>query len=270
MSLAQMSDLWWKNAVIYCLDIETFYDSNGDGWGDLTGLIEQNRIPRRPRGHLSLVDALLPIAGPRRWIRHHRLLWGRHVVGNAGGLRRPHPRRQGQGLRVIIDLVVNHTSDRHPWFQASPRQPVFFATTTCGATSRRRGLLPASCSPMPRTASGAGMNGPGSGTHHHFYAHQPDLNYANPVVRGEIEKIAASGWSSVWTASASTPSPSCSRKVDRMWASTRTSSSGASVFHLAAQRRGRVARRGQPAAETVSQVFRGHPGDQLHMLSTSP
>ena len=41
MSLAQMSDLWWKNAVIYCLDIETFYDSNGDGWGDLTGLIER-------------------------------------------------------------------------------------------------------------------------------------------------------------------------------------------------------------------------------------
>ena len=41
MSLKATSDLWWKNAVVYCLDVETFYDSNGDGCGDLRGLTER-------------------------------------------------------------------------------------------------------------------------------------------------------------------------------------------------------------------------------------
>ena len=43
------SDLWWKNAVVYCLDVESFLDADGDGCGDLTGLCERIGLPRRPR-----------------------------------------------------------------------------------------------------------------------------------------------------------------------------------------------------------------------------
>src|ERR687884_103558 len=68
MRLTRTSDLWWKNAVIYCLDVETYQDSDGDGHGDF-----------------------------REFVRTAR----------------------DRGLRVIADLVVNHTSDQHPWFRSA-------------------------------------------------------------------------------------------------------------------------------------------------------
>ena len=66
MSLKATSDLWWKNAVIYCLDVETFYDSDGDGCGDLRGLTERTRLPRRDRRLVRVADALLRLAALRR------------------------------------------------------------------------------------------------------------------------------------------------------------------------------------------------------------
>ena len=53
MSRKVTSDLWWKDAVVYCLDVETFLDSDGDGCGDLPGLTERARLPRRPRRHAA-------------------------------------------------------------------------------------------------------------------------------------------------------------------------------------------------------------------------
>ena len=74
MSIKATSDLWWKNAIFYCLDVETFYDFDGDGCGDLPGLTERDRLPRRARHQLPVADAVLPVAQPRRRLRHRRLL----------------------------------------------------------------------------------------------------------------------------------------------------------------------------------------------------
>ena len=49
MELTHTGDLWWKTAVVYCLDVETYFDSDGDGIGDLAGLVRADRLPRRPR-----------------------------------------------------------------------------------------------------------------------------------------------------------------------------------------------------------------------------
>jgi hypothetical protein len=64
VSRKQTSDLWWKNAVVYCLDIETFLDWDGDGCGDLVGLTA--RLPRGARRLVHLADAVLSFAAPRR------------------------------------------------------------------------------------------------------------------------------------------------------------------------------------------------------------
>ena len=74
MSVKATSDLWWKDAVFYCLDVETFYDLDGDGCGDLPGLTERVDYLAGLGDQLPVADAVLPVAQPRRRLRHRRLL----------------------------------------------------------------------------------------------------------------------------------------------------------------------------------------------------
>ena len=74
MRISDTSDLWWKTAVIYCLDVQTFMDWNDDGMGDFTGLAERLDYLAELGRHLPVADAVLPDGRPRRRLRHHRLL----------------------------------------------------------------------------------------------------------------------------------------------------------------------------------------------------
>src|SRR5690606_34083322 len=113
--------MWWKNAVVYCLDVETFLDSDGDGVGDLAGLAQR-------------VDYLAELGVTCLWLMPFYPSPGlddgydvsdMYGVGPRLGthgdvvelIRTAHDR----GIRVIIDLVVNHASDRHPWFRQARR-----------------------------------------------------------------------------------------------------------------------------------------------------
>ena len=132
MRSAPTSDLWWKNAVIYCLDVEKFDDADGDGCGDFAGLIE--RVDHAARLGATCLWLMPFYPTPNRDdgydIADH--LADDSRLGDLGDAIR-HAR--DRGLRVIVDLVVNHTSDAHPWFRADRSSP--FATTTCGATTPR-------------------------------------------------------------------------------------------------------------------------------------
>jgi maltose alpha-D-glucosyltransferase / alpha-amylase len=112
-----IDDLWYKNAVIYSLDLETFMDADGDGVGDFEGLI-------RRLDYLQFlgVDAvwLAPFhPSPNRDngydVTDYYGVDRRH--GSGGDFVEFMHQANKRGIKVLIDLVVNHTSDEHPWFQ---------------------------------------------------------------------------------------------------------------------------------------------------------
>ena len=184
-----MQSLWFKNAVIYCLEVDVFKDGNGDGIGDFIGLREGLsylaglgvtciwllpffRSPDRDDGY-DVMD-YLSVDPP---------------LGDLGDFVAFMDEARDRGIRVIIDLVVNHTSNRHPWFQQARRKhPKYYdyyvwRTDPPGDTSnevvfpgKQKGVWQ-----YDRLAKAYYF--------HRFYSYQPDLNTANPEVREEIKKI---------------------------------------------------------------------------------
>jgi trehalose synthase len=182
MRSAPTSDLWWKNAVIYCLDVETFQDVDGDGCGDLTGLIE--RVDHAARLGASCLWLMPFYPTPNRDdgydIADYLAVDPR--LGDLGDVVDAIRHARDRGLRVIVDLVVNHTSDEHPWFRAA----------RADRASRYREYYVWSDDP-PAERGSTPQNWTwddeaGQYYLHRFAAFQPDLNIANPAVRDEIAK----------------------------------------------------------------------------------
>ncbi len=191
MTARRDTELWWKNAVIYCLDVETFLDTDGDGVGDLQGL--QRRIDYLAGMGVSCIWLMPFHPSPNRDdgydITDHYAVDPR--LGTLGDFVDVIRAARERGLRVIIDFVVNHTSDRHPWFREARRDP----------TSPRRAFYVWRDDPPPAVRSDVVFpdaedsiwswdDTAGQYYLHHFYSHQPELDIANPAVREEIARIA--------------------------------------------------------------------------------
>jgi trehalose synthase len=188
--LTRTSDLWWKNAVIYCLDIETFADSDGDGRGDIQGLIQ--RIDHLDRLGVTCLWLMPFFPTPDRDDGYDIVdFYGVDPrLGSLGDMVELIRTARDRGMRVIADLVVNHTSAQHPWFQDARRS----------RDSRYRDWYVWQDEPPPDGPQGLvfpdqetsvwEFDGQ-AGQHylHRFYKHQPDLNVANPAVRDEIARI---------------------------------------------------------------------------------
>jgi trehalose synthase len=187
--LDQVSDQWWKNGVIYCLDAETFLDTDGDGVGDLAGVAHQ-------------IDYLAGLGVTCLWLMPFQPSPNRDDgydvadyygvdprLGTLGDFVELVRTATNRGLRVIVDFVVNHTSDEHPWFEEARRT----------RDSHRRDWYvwrdepsdqPAGLSFPGRENSNWALD-EGSGQYylHRFYSFQPDLNIDNDAVREEIARI---------------------------------------------------------------------------------
>ncbi|MBO0981249.1 alpha-amylase family protein [Microbacterium sp. SD291] len=190
MRPADTSDLWWRTAVIYCLDIETFQDSDGDGVGDLEGLA--NRIEYL--AELGITCLWLMPFQPTRDLDDGYDITDFYGVdprlGDLGHVVELLRIAHGRGMRVIIDLVVNHTSDRHPWFVAarrSTRSRYRDYYVWRDRPPRGRPKHPV----FPGEEQSVWEKDERSGQYylHSFYRHQPDLNLENPDVRAEIARI---------------------------------------------------------------------------------
>jgi trehalose synthase len=189
MRITDTSDLWWKTAVVYCLDVETFLDWNDDGIGDLAGLAQ--RIDHLAKLGVTCLWLMPFYPTPDRDDGYDITdFYGVDSrLGTHGDLVEVIRMARDRGIRVIADLVVNHTSDRHPWFRAARRS----------RASRYRDFYVWSDDPpqqktpnvFPDQEEGVWTFDEQAGQYylHRFYKHQPDLNVANPAVRDEIAKI---------------------------------------------------------------------------------
>jgi maltose alpha-D-glucosyltransferase/alpha-amylase len=182
-------DLWWKNAVIYCLDVELFADGNGDGCGDFPGLTGK-------------VDYLAGLGVTCIWLMPFYPTPNKDNgydisdfygvdprLGSLGDLVEFLRAARERGIRVIADLVVNHTSDQHPWFQsarADERSP--FRDFYVWADEQPEGPQGV-VFPDAEDSNWDYDEVAGKWFLHRFYSHMPDLNIANPRVRDEINKI---------------------------------------------------------------------------------
>jgi len=190
VSTAATADPWWKNAVVYCLDVQTFADSNGDGIGDFAGLTEH-------------IDYLAGLGITCLWLmpfyRTADLDDGYDVsdyysidprLGTFGDFTEFIRTAKDRGLRVIADLVVNHRSDQHEWFQDARRS----RDSRFREFSVWRDEIPhdgPEGEVFPGDQGGVWTYDAESGQYylHRFYRHQPDLNVASHAVREEIRKV---------------------------------------------------------------------------------
>lgn len=183
--------LWYKDAVIYQVHVKAFFDANDDGIGDFEGLIQKldyivslgvNTIwilpfypsPRRDDGYdIAEYTGVSPDYGTledaQRFIKEaHR-----------------------RGLRVLTELVINHTSDQHEWFQRARQAPPGSPERDFYVWSESDQKYPGTRIIFLDTETSNWTWDPVAGAYywHRFYSHQPDLNFDNPVVLEEVIKV---------------------------------------------------------------------------------
>jgi maltose alpha-D-glucosyltransferase/alpha-amylase len=185
-----LEDLWYKNAVIYSLDLETFMDANGDGTGDFEGLC--NRLDYLHALGLDTIWLAPFQPTPNRDngydISDFYGVDPRH--GSSGDFVSFIHKARKLGIKVIIDLVVNHTSDEHRWFKEarsskdSPKRD-WYVWSEKRPADWNKGMV------FPGVQKATWTKDKESKEYyfHRFYEFQPDLNTDNPEVREEINKI---------------------------------------------------------------------------------
>lgn len=188
---AKRDPLWYKDAVFYELRVRSFYDSNGDGVGDFPGLAKK----------LDYLQALgvttlwlLPFYPSPMRDDGYDIANYTDVNPECGTLsdfklflREAHQR----GLKVVTELVLNHTSDRHEWFQRARQSPVgsahrdYYIWSDTPERYKEARIIFQDFEPSnwswDRVAKAYYF--------HRFFSHQPDLNYDNPAVRREILRV---------------------------------------------------------------------------------
>jgi trehalose synthase len=187
VQLAETGDQWWKNAVTYVLDVETYRDSDGDGVGDFAGLLGQ-------------IDYLAGLGVTCLWLMPFQPTPNRddgydvsdhygvdERLGTLGQFVELVRTAGDRGIGVIVDLVLNHTSDQHPWFQdaraGGPHRDWYVWRDE--PSDEPKGLF----FPDKETSNWAYDRKARKYYLHRFYSFQPDLDTANPEVREEIARI---------------------------------------------------------------------------------
>jgi maltose alpha-D-glucosyltransferase/alpha-amylase len=190
LAQSMINDLWYKNAIIYCLSVGTFMDADGDGIGDFKGLIRR-------------LDYLQGLGVTAIWLMPFQASPGRDdgydisdyysvnpAYGTLGDFVEFTRGARQRGIRVVIDLVVNHTSVEHSWFQQARRDQQskfrdWYVWSKKRPADANKGMVFPGVQKTTWTYDSAAKEW----YFHRFYDFQPDLNTSNPAVQAEILKI---------------------------------------------------------------------------------
>jgi maltose alpha-D-glucosyltransferase/alpha-amylase len=184
--------LWYKDAIIYELHVKTFFDANGDGIGDFAGLTQK-------------LDYFADLGVTCLWLLPFYESPLRDDGYDVSHYERVHPSygtlddfktfvdgAHARGLKVIAELVINHTSDRHPWFEAARRAPAgsakrdFYVWSDTDSRYADARIIFGDVERSNWTWDPVA----GAFYWHRFFSHQPDLNFDNPRVRRAMLKAA--------------------------------------------------------------------------------
>jgi maltose alpha-D-glucosyltransferase/alpha-amylase len=185
-----IDDLWYKNATFYCLHVGTFMDANGDGVGDFEGLMRR-------------LDYLAGIGITALWLAPFYPTPDRDDgydisdyygvdprFGTLGDFVELTQQAQMRGIRVIVDLVINHTSNQHPWFREARRdRRSRFRDYYCWSKKKPAGANKGMVFPGTQKSTWSYDSEAREYFYHRFYDFQPDLNIENPAVQEEVRKI---------------------------------------------------------------------------------
>jgi maltose alpha-D-glucosyltransferase/alpha-amylase len=182
--------LWYKNSLIYCLSVGSFLDANGDGIGDFEGL--SRRLDYLHGLGVSAVWLMPFQPSPRK--DHGYDVADYYSVdpryGTLGDFVEFSHGCRDRGMRVLIDLVINHTSDQHPWFKAARSDPASpYRDWYIWSDERPKDADSGMVFPGFQDATWDYDEKAKAWYFHRFFKFQPDLNYANPAVRAEILRI---------------------------------------------------------------------------------
>jgi maltose alpha-D-glucosyltransferase / alpha-amylase len=185
-----IDDLWYKNTVIYSLDLETFMDANGDGIGDFEGLMRRlDYLQALGVGTIWLAPFQpTPNRDNGYDVRDYYGIDPRH--GSSGDFVEFMHHAHKRGLRVIIDLVANHTSNEHPWFQEARANPdSAYRNWYVWSEERPADWKSGIVFPGVQESTWTYDRRAKAYYYHRFYEHQPDLNMDHPDVRREVRRI---------------------------------------------------------------------------------
>lgn len=183
-------DLWYKNAILYNLSVGNFLDSDGDGIGDFRGLMR--RLDYLQGLGVTAIWLAPFYPSPRRDngydIADYYGVDSRY--GTLGDFVAFTEACAQRGLRVLVDLVINHTSDQHSWFQLARDDPSskyrdYYIWSDEKPGDAHEGVV----FPGDQETTWTKDDKVGAYYFHKFYEFQPDLNIANPEVRDELRKV---------------------------------------------------------------------------------
>ena len=187
----QHDPLWYKDAVIYQLHVKSFFDSNDDGIGDFPGLIA--RLDYIVSLGVNTLWLLPFYPSPRRDDGYDIAAYEdvHPDYGSLADARRFIDEAHARGLRVITELVINHTSDQHPWFQRARSAPqgspdrAFYVWSDSDQDYAGTRIIFCDTEKSNWTWD----EHAGQYYWHRFYSHQPDLNFDNPSVLDSVLQV---------------------------------------------------------------------------------
>jgi maltose alpha-D-glucosyltransferase/alpha-amylase len=185
-----IDDLWYKNAVIYCLNVATYMDANGDGVGDFEGLGRRLDYLAGLGVTCVWLQPFYPSPNRDNGYDVQDFYGVSERFGGPGDFVSFMNKAHAVGMRVIVDLVANHTSDQHPWFQSArsdPRSPYrdWYVWSDKRPANHKDGTV---FPPVQKTTWTRDERA-GKYYFHRFYEFQPDINTHNEAFRNELYKI---------------------------------------------------------------------------------